>query len=262
MLTISVLFLIIIWNYLKNVFIFQGLDVSQMYEPVKLLALSYNRTYWDADTVIILTMLYPFLVTLAAGFSYVKEQQTKEEIYLITRAGERTYMLTKILSAFFATFLIFTVPFLTELLMNMVSFPLKARGDLTNFSIYSSEYVEMVHHYLGSRIYMISPLLYAVMGIFMFGLCSGILAALTVAISFHFSVKYRVFLFFPVFILLNGSVYANELLPGGARQISWFEYLLLFNDNNKYNGYLPIAIMILLILTAGLYQTGKRRERY
>lgn len=260
--TLVVLFWIVLWNYVKNVIEFQGLDVSQMYEPVKLLTLSYNKTYYDADTILLFTMLYPFLIPLAAGLSYAKEQQTKEEIFLTIRLGKDNYMLTKILSVFLATAIIFVLPFLMEIFINCVSFPLKAHGDLTNLSIYSQEYAEMVHRYPASTIYMASPVFYAVLGTLLFGVCSGMMAAFTTAISFCFSIKYRVILFFPSFLLLNSTLYLNEILPAGSCQVSWYNYLLLFDDSRKINWYLPTTAVLLFVTTASLYRIGKGQERY
>ncbi len=260
--TLTVLFWIVLWNYLRNVVTFQGLDVSQMYEPVKLLTLSYNKTYYDADTVLLFTMLYPLLVPLAAGLSYAKERQTKEELYLTARLGKKHYMQTKLLSVFLTTVLVFTLPFFVEILITCVSFPSDSHGDLTNLSIYSQEYAEMVHRYPTCMVYMVSPVLYAVLGTFLFGICSGIMAAFTTAVSFCFSIKYRVVLFFPSFLLLNSTLYLNELFSAGSCQISWYEYLLLFNDNRKFCWYLPAAAAFLFLAVIGLYEIGKRQERY
>lgn len=262
LLTLTILFWIVIWNYLKNVLEFQGTDVTQMYDPMKLLILSYNRINNDADTTIVITMLYPLLVTLAAGLSYVKEQQIKEEIFLITRMGQRRYMLSKLISVFLATAVVFSVPFLTELIMNCISFPMKAQGDLTNLSIYSEEYAGMVHRYQLSGLFLFSPVLYAVVGILIFGIFSGLIAAFAAAVSFVVRVKYRVFLLLPAYILLNATTYLNEIFPGEGAYLSWYEYLLFFNENEKFAWYLPAAAAVLILLTAGLYQFGKRQERY
>lgn len=50
-----------------------------MYYPLKLMTLSYNRVNYNTDVTTLLIMLYPILVTLPAGFSYVKEPQTGED---------------------------------------------------------------------------------------------------------------------------------------------------------------------------------------
>lgn len=77
--TFFLLIWLIIGKYLGNVFAFRGMDITQMYYPLKLLTLPYNRVNCNADVTTLLIMLYPILVTLPAGFYYVKEPQTGED---------------------------------------------------------------------------------------------------------------------------------------------------------------------------------------
>lgn len=77
--TFFLLIWLIIGKYLGNVFAFRGMDITQMYYPLKLMTLSYNRVNYNTDVTTLLIMLYPILVTLSAGFSYVKEPQTGED---------------------------------------------------------------------------------------------------------------------------------------------------------------------------------------
>ena len=55
------------YNFVNNVFQFQGMDVSNMYHPMKLLTLSYNRVYFNADITLLLVQIYPLLVACPAG---------------------------------------------------------------------------------------------------------------------------------------------------------------------------------------------------
>ena len=140
-------------NYITNVLTFRGTDISQMYQPMKLLALSLNKVYFSANIQLLIVMIYPILVAVPAGFSYTKEQQTKEEVYMIYRLGKNRYLQSKLWASFFTTTIVFTVPFMLEILMNMLSFPMNAIRDLSNLSIYNTDYATMVHDfYIGSAI--------------------------------------------------------------------------------------------------------------
>lgn len=63
-----ILLAMVLFNYISNVVAFQGRDVLNMYQPMKLLLLSYNRTNYNADMTILLIQLYPLLVVCPAGF--------------------------------------------------------------------------------------------------------------------------------------------------------------------------------------------------
>lgn len=262
MLVLLLLTWLVIYNYVGNVLRFQGTDVSQMYHPMKLLCLSYNRTNYSADNTLLLTMLYPVLVAMPAGLSYAKEQQTQEEVFLIARIGKRNYLLSKLWASFFATAAVFSFPFMMEVLINCVSFPLHAQKDFSNLGLYDPEYAEMVHRYLFDKLYLASPVLYAVLGTLLFGVLSGILGMFTVALSFAISTKYRVLLLLPAFLLLNGTSYLNMLMKKGGVSTSWYEYMLLFDDTPKNGWYLLGAVVFLLALTAFFCVFGMKKEKW
>lgn len=255
-------FLLLIWfiigNYLGNVTAFRGMDITQMYYPLKLMTLSYNRVNYNADVTTLFIMLYPILVTLPAGFSYVKEQQTRMEVYLAARLGKKNYMRSRLWSAFFTTAIIFIVPFLLEILLYAVSFPMKANNDFSHLGMYEPEYAMKVHCYLGSALYLLSPVLYAVVMVLFFGAVSGILGMLPVAVSQAAPVKFRMFLFLPDYLLLNGTSYL-QIMRKGSVTCNWYDYLLLFQDEPKNVWYLVTGIGVVVVLTAALSFTGGKK---
>lgn len=261
-LTMIILLWLIASTYLENVLYFRGLDVSQMYHPMKLLTLSYNRVNHSASISLLLVMIYPILVTLPAGFAYVKEQQTKEEVLLMSRIGKTNYLSGKLWSAFFTTAIVFFIPFSLEIIMNCISFPLKAQCDLTNLSIYSAEYADIVHGYFGSSVYIISPILYALLGTVFFSILSGILGMLTVAVSFVFKVKYRVFLFLPNFLALHITSYWDKTRTSEEIRTSWYEYMLLFGESRRSVWYLATGTAVIVLLVFCLYFAGRKKERW
>lgn len=262
LLTLILLLWMVLYNYIQNVILFRGTDITHMYMPVKLLLLSYNRTVETADNAILFTMLYPLLVALPAGFSYAKEQQTKEEIFLISRLGKKTYLLSKLGSAFLTTSTVFLLPFLLEFLMTCVSFPLKAQGDFYNVSLYSAEYAGMVHNYPFAALFCHFPVLYTLLGLFVFAVVSGLLGMLTVAISFTVRVRYRALLLLPCFLLLNLTEYVNLLFEADSAGTSWMKYLLLFNESEKFPWYPMTTILFLLLLTALCFHIGTKKEMW
>lgn len=252
---------LIIGNYLGNVFAFRGMDITQMYYPLKLMTLSYNRVNYNADVTTLLIMLYPILVTLPVGFSYVKEQQTGEEVYLITRLGKKNYMRSRLWSAFFTTVAVFTVPFLLEIIVYVISFPIEAQNDFYHLGMYEPEYALKVHRYLGDALYIVSPVLYAVVMVLLFGVLSGLLGMLPVAVSQAVPVKFRMFLFLPNYLLLNATSYIQSMRRGDVT-CNWYDYMLLFQDQPKNPWYLVTGIGVVAVLVAALGFVGERRETW
>lgn len=244
-----VLLLMVLANFIGNVVEFQGLDVIQMYHPMKILLLSYNRVNYSADMTILLTQLFPILVSCPAGFSLAREYQLGMDVMLVSRLGQRRYRMGRLLAAFLATFIVFTVPFLLEILLNCLSFPLNATGDMTNWGYYDSAYRIAVGNYFWPRLFASAPYLYAVLGTLLFGAAAGILGAFTLAVSSVIKVKYRVFLFLPVFFLLNLSNLLGAMDLGDMPSFGWGENLLLFSDVPK-NGWILAAVLLFLAVSA------------
>ncbi|MCM1552658.1 MAG: hypothetical protein NC092_08205 [Butyrivibrio sp.] len=255
-----ILFLMVIINFIGNVLYFQGRDVVEMYQPMKLLLLSYNRIYLNATNTLLLIQLYPILVVIPAGFSMAREYQRGTRVFLVSRLGNSSYQISKYLSVFFTTMIIFTVPFLLEILLNCLSFPLSATGDLTNMSIYESDYIVSVNNYFMKNIYLYSPYLYAVVGTLFWGVVSGLLGVLTSAVSSLIRVKYNVFLFLPVFVILNMSTILAGSIPKEAASIKWYDYILLFNGELKSMGLLSAGIFVLVLFPVAAVCVNRRKD--
>jgi len=256
-----VLLIQVLGNFISNVLTFQGIDIIQMYQPMKLLLLSYNRVNYNADATLLFIQLYPILVVLPAGFALCKEQQSGQEVLMIARLGQLTYNFSKLIAAFCATMIVFTMPFMIELLLNCIAFPLTATGDMTNMDIYEPNYIQAVHRYLMSGLYIQSVYIYTIIGTLFMGIVSGILASFTVAFSSIVRVKYRIILFLPVFVLLYATIYLQNILPSWIPTIKWYDYLLLFNDEPKSYLFLLTGLLALVFFSFITILLSSRKEQ-
>lgn len=246
--TFYILLFLCLINYVGNVLEFQGYDLIEMYHPMKLLLLSYNRVYYNVNTTLFFIQIYPFLVVCPAGFSLVKEQQTKQESLIVARTGLATYRFSKIIACFVVTTIVFVLPFLIEMFLNCIAFPIEANGDLSNMGYYSKEYIESVHNYFLCTLFIKAPYIYTFLCIILFGMIAGLLSTVVLVITSIVKVKYKVLLFIPTYVLFNATLYLENIFPG--LRINWYNYLLIFNDENKnYNfcfaGLLVCAIFII-----------------
>lgn len=178
---------------------------------------------------------------------------------MAARMGNLSYRISKLLSAVFATAIIFSVPFLIEIVLNCLAFPLEAQGDLSQLHVYSPTYVGQIKKYLFSSLYQCSPYLYAVLGTLFFGVLSGLISGITVAFASVFKTKYRISLFFPAFLLLNASIYLSSLFSRGNFSIEWYHYFLLFDETEKRPTYIAIVVLLLFVISiVGTVWGGKR----
>ena len=255
-----VLLISVLINYAGNVFSYYGQEILEMVHPMKLLLLSYNLVYRKAEALLMLIQWYPILVCIPAGLSLAREAQLGFDTLIVARIGSFRYHLCKMAAAFFTTLIVFSVPFLIEIVLNCIAFPLDAQGDLSHLAVYNPLYITMVKNYTFLSLYQFSPYLYAIIGTLFWGTFSGLLGSLTVSISSVVKFKYRISLLLPVFLLLNASVYFSHIFGNVDLETEWYHYVFLFDDSPKNILYWGLVMLIVLVFSIGGAIWGGRKD--
>lgn len=234
------------YNFVNNVFQFQGMDVSNMYHPMKLLTLSYNRVYFNADITLLLVQIYPLLVACPAGLILAKETQMEMDSLIVSRLGKSKYIISKGIAVFCATMIVFTLPFLIEILLNVITFPIDATRDFSHLSVYDADYIQMVQKYWWTGLCESMPYLYAVVMTVMFGAFSGLIGLMVMSFSAVFPVRFRVMYLILPFVLLNSTIYILPKFTGGTLQHVWYKYVLIFADGEKNAAVFLIILAVIM----------------
>lgn len=108
-----------------------------------------------------------------------------------------------------------------------------------------------------SGFYLWAPYLYAVVGMLLFGVLLGLLGAFTVAFSSVVRVKYNVFLFLPVFLLLNLSA---MLSPSEGASFRWYDFFLMFNEQEKNIPVFAAGLLAVIIFSVAAVITSSRKD--
>lgn len=259
--TFCVLLLLVLANFIDNCQEYQGFDVMALAHTTKLGLLSFNRMGYKADLSIMFLQLYPLLVVCPAGFILAKERGTQEHVLMITRMGSGVYYFSKLLSAFVVTAVVFTLPFLMEIVIHVIAFSTKPMGDLSNWSYYSEEYMELVRGYMFSDLFIRSPYLYAVVKVLLFGLFSGLMGAFGVAVSALYRVKFRITVFLPAFLLLNLSVYATTIFREIQESLAWYQFVMLHEEMRGNVLVFLAAVVLVVAVSVGATFWAARRDQ-
>lgn len=225
--TFFVLFLVMLMTFVSNVLDFRGYDVIEMFHPMNILSLSYDRTAHNAGTALLLVQLLPLLVGWPAGLALAAGRGLGTDTMLVARLGRKLYVTSKLTAVFIATAIVFSVPFLLEIVLNCLSFPLTATGNLIRIDAFDSDYADIIGNYLCPWLYRFSPYLAAVLGTIGFGLFAGLLACVTASLSLFVRIRFRVFLLLPVFILLYAITSLESI------ELAWYNYIFFFSDAPK-----------------------------
>jgi hypothetical protein len=220
---------------------FWGTDQVELYEPMKLRMMADSTKSMTLRYI----QLYPLLVVIPTGFLYLEDQDHLTEIYIRGRIGNRKYIFDKVLTSFVVTFLTFFIPFILEIVLLGVAFPLSQTGDLSNISDYEEVVQEMVDGYLFSDLYIRHPVLYAVAEVTMWGITAGLLGCFSTCVSM-FGIKLRALVFLPVYILLYVvSALENLLCTPYTTNYMW--YMLSYDTQNKSDWAVPVFDGALLL---------------
>ncbi len=241
-------------NFAINVFENWGKDAMEMYHPMKLLLLGSD----SGAAGFYFRQCYPLLASIPAGFSFWKDRMSGEVVLQVARANKRDYFWGKAAAVFLVSFCVFALPLLLEIILNCLAFSLQATGDASGGSIYDPYYIEMVKRYMFSGLYCWSPCAYAVVFVLIFGMVSGVLGVLTMAVS-TFPIRFRVILLMPAYFLLYGTGHVGKLLHLPF-DTEYFLYLGMYSGGRLSAAAMFGLMAVLLVCSAGVIYTRVKED--
>ncbi|MCD7727432.1 MAG: hypothetical protein LUH57_03690 [Ruminococcus sp.] len=246
---------VVVANFIYNVVLCYGAYSVKMYNPMYLSVLNYQgRTGMEATYF---SQCFPLLVVIPAAFSYVKDRNSGEEIYIQTRFGRRNYFYGKFFATFITTFIIFAIPFLIEIALNCIAFPLSAERMMAMSDFKVEEYAG---RFLFSTLYFKNEYVYSVFFVLLFGVASGIFASFSYAFSTFRFMKFKLLVFIPLyFVMFLLSVLGDFLkLSYNTYYGSYFK-LYDSSEGKTLPGYL-IVLAVLLIVTLIIIEKRSRED--
>lgn len=240
--TFFVLLILVMINFYTNMFYYRDTKyVNIMFDPIKLLTLANDSTIGH-----FLMGYYPLLVVFPTACAYLADKGTRVKVYIETKTGKKNYWYGKLITVFLVTFLVFTIPFLLEVALDGICFSMKAAGDPSNFSYLRA--IENTNQYLFYQLYVSHKVLYAIWMTCLFGIVSGILAMFNFAVTTLPIFKYKIFTFFPIYILM----YIVSLADQALQMHGGMNYLLVlrmfqWKATMKYTVWAALLVLLLLV---------------
>ena len=232
---IILLFSVII-NFFFNMMEFREIQyVSQMFDFSKVLTLST----WSPVSYYLMEYL-PILIVIPTACSCLNDRHTRIHVYIISKSGKRSYWYGKLIAVFGITFLIFTIPFVLEVGLSCLCFDLNSMGDPSGFGFHQT--IESDGQYFLSNLYFSNRVIYSIVCIVMFGIVAGCLAMWNVAVTSIPIFKYKIFTFFPIYILLFAITFVEKILQS-TFTMNYFLILRMF-ESVKVN-YLGVVVFLL-----------------
>lgn len=226
-------------NFYHNMFNNNEIQyISQMYDPIKMLTLSD----WSVSGYFFMEY-FPLLVVVPTSCAYLTDRDTKMKIYIESKTGKGYYWYAKLIVVFLTTFLIFTIPFFIEIMLSGICFDFHSAGDPSNFPYV--QIIEYENQYFLSQLWLNHRVLYGIVMTCFFGIVSGVLAMFNFSITTLPFFKFKIFTFFPIYILFYIISFFTKLLNLDYT-INYFFILRMFNLKEK--NYIVYAVFLLILL--------------
>ncbi|MFI3326298.1 MAG: hypothetical protein R3Y35_09005 [Clostridia bacterium] len=240
--TFFLMLILVLYNYFNNIYINLGKDVIELFQPMLITTISGYK-----NISFYFMQYFPFMVILPASFSYMLDKSANTTIFLELRVGKKYYYIGKVIAVFLVTFLVFTIPLLLEILLNLIAFPIQANGDPNGFPIYSDTFISTVDSWFLPSLYVISPVLYTVTFTIIFGLVCGLLSVFTLAISTLDLIKFKIILFIPIYLLFILLIFIESFFSLSI-STNYIDYIRIFSNVNLGGGaYISVLCSLLLV---------------
>ena len=248
-----VLMIFVSINFISNMMLNKDIIyITEMPDLVKKLTLSDWSLYGYY-----LMQYYPLLVVVPTACAYLSDRDTKIQTYIQSRTGSRNYWYGKMITVFFTTFILFSLPFFIEMILSFICFCAESSGDPSGFNYLAT--IENESRYFLSDIFIKNKLLYSIINIFIFGAVSGILALFNFSVTTLPFMKYKIFAFFPIYLMLYLISILNTAFKP-AYTINYSIILRMFSDGKKNYMLYGVVLIFLVILSAFLIEIKIRRD--
>lgn len=180
----------------------------------------------------ILRALLPLIVTLPFADSYFSEKQKNTLPVLLTKyKTPASYYFSKGAAVFVSAALVVFVPFLLNMLLNLIAFPMTSIADYTNLSTdFAVYYVEpYINTALFPRLLVSHPYLYNFLFCVAVSGFSGLLGAAAYILS-YFVKRNRIWVLVSVFIANNFLTILSDVLQPKAN-FAFFNYLFAYDES-------------------------------
>lgn len=244
----------VLCNFFMNMNRFKNGDLSQMMSPMKLSSVSI----WTVVNYYIM-QFYPLLLVIPTAGCYFDEKNSRVCNYIQVKVGASNYLIGKAVSVFLITVILFSVPFLMEIIVYMITVPCAAQGDPSNFQYFQT--IETDGKLFWSDLYFFNPYLYTVVCIIIFAVVSGIFAVFNFSLTTLKAFKFRVFTYFPIYILFY-SIYIISSFLHIKCETRYGAVLSLFSApiEANYGLYFLFCIGLLVIAASIIFFKIRKRD--
>ncbi len=247
LIALVIMFGLILVNYTINIIdAYEAHYVEEIYGFLNVSLLSSNSTV-GAFFIII----FPILVVFPTSTLFLIDRETQAGISYRVRTSRLNYYASMFAAVFVSTFLLFSIPFLIEMIMEMLAFGTTANG----MPVYSSyvDFLDAELKFWNYGLFIQSRLLYGLIYYMMFGFLSAVLATFNFSLTMLPIFKYKIFTYFPIFLMLYGLQHVIIEIDGELfKVLDYVTTLRMYDMMTIYLVCWALVSIALIMISAGM----------
>lgn len=205
-----------------------------------------------------LLIVFPILAVMVWALSLRREEKKHQTIVLVQRVGSRAYLTCKAIVISAVTFLAVCVPFLLNLLLCYLTYPLKGYDSAWAEPDYLIGAYSYTAEHFADLLRLEHPLFYNLLYIFNFGIFAVGIALLAYALSFRERMKSFYAVKIPVFLFAVYTVLHIACALVGLDALTVQNYL----QPNSSGNFLLWLLLLAVLFGYDLYAIRKGIKNY
>ena len=201
-------------------------------------------------------IVLPLVVSFGAGTGYIFDTESGLRQILLTKSRRKTYYLILIITTFLSGFILVFLPFLVNLVLSLIAFPL----DSTTFyaNNISMNQILWIDNLVFKTLHINNPLIYSLLYCLIPAVVGGLLSCITLCFSFFYQKNVITtalvvpFIYVLLTIFTNYTHHPNLTLP---------YYLMAVSPVTSLNFvYLSFMLVILLVIIYFVFLIQTKRD--
>lgn len=199
----------------------------------------------------ILHVLIPFLATFPCAWYYHSDQEHHLVPLLLSRMGRYPYFVGRALAVSLSSFVVVVFPYLINLILSLLAYPLPAYGLLTDgvYDLYPDHFATM-QKVLFPELFLNQPILHALLIIFLIGIYGALMGLLSYSITLYFRKNMAT-----TMLLTTVLSFASVFLLNVLRLSDWnihYHLTVNYSCNTGMLEIVAIEFLILFLINVGM----------
>lgn len=259
-----VVLLLVLLSYIVTISRFIGMDMNSVERAPSVFILNNDSEHvWGKDY---LKLIFPVVITCAFVLTGYEERNNGSDRLIVSRCGNKNYMIGKVIACFISAFIILFIPLLINLILCAVTF---SNNTKTSYGIiYGEEFCYNVglerfickdadYSYFGNyglpciNLFIKHPYIYNFVAIIGYCCFGGVLAVFAYSCTLWVK-KYKVLILLPAYMFMYIMSNINNMLLIDKTELDLYKYVTIGISASRKIWVAVLWVVVMFIFVIGM----------